>query len=86
MWQPITSAPYDRELALAVIERDDVHALIFPCRRAREGWIDAGTGKHVAVSPTHWKAWQDRDDVLHGYQRPGAGTRQDAATGRNTQR
>jgi len=59
MWQPITTAPFDRELELAVIERDDIHALVFPCRRAPQGWIDATTGKRVVVSPTHWRAWDD---------------------------
>jgi hypothetical protein len=58
MWQPITTAPYDRELELAVIEEDDVHALVFPCRREHEGWIDAVTGRRVPVSPTHWRVWQ----------------------------
>jgi hypothetical protein len=59
MWQLITSAPYDRELELAVIERDDTHTLVFPCRRTREGWINIATGKRVVVNPTHWRAWQD---------------------------
>ena len=59
MWEPITTAPYNRELELAVIERDDVHALVFPCRRTPEGWINATTGKRVVVKPTHWRSWQD---------------------------
>jgi len=59
MWQPITSAPYNQDLELAVIERDDTHALVFPCRRTRDGWTDAVTGKRVAVNPTHWRVWQD---------------------------
>ena len=32
-WQRITSAPFDRDLELAVIGYDGVHALAFPCRR-----------------------------------------------------
>ena len=59
MWQPITTAPFDRELELAVIERDDIHALIFPCRRAPQGWINAATGQRVTVNPSHWRAWYD---------------------------
>jgi hypothetical protein len=63
MWQPITTAPFDRELELAVIESDDIHALVFPCRREPQGWIDAATGKRVIVSPTHWRAWQDHHEL-----------------------
>ena len=42
-WQPITIAPYDRDLELAVIDYDGTHALVFPCRRLLHGWIDSKT-------------------------------------------
>ncbi len=32
-WQPVTSAPFDRDLELAVIDAGGIHALEFPCRR-----------------------------------------------------
>ncbi len=32
-WQPIASAPFDRDIELAVIDYYGVHALAFPCRR-----------------------------------------------------
>jgi hypothetical protein len=32
-WRSISSAPFDRDLALSVIEGNDVHALLFPWRR-----------------------------------------------------
>ena len=35
MWQSIPSAPFDRDLELAVIDDDGTHALVFPCRRIR---------------------------------------------------
>jgi hypothetical protein len=38
-WQPISTAPFDRDLELAVIEGGEPHALIFPCRRILGGWI-----------------------------------------------
>jgi hypothetical protein len=37
-WQPIDPAPFDQCLELSVIEDSEVHALVFPCRRA-EGAI-----------------------------------------------
>jgi hypothetical protein len=57
MWQPIATAPFDRDLELAVIERDGPHALVFPCRRVLGGWIHATTKQRLDVSPTHWRPW-----------------------------
>jgi hypothetical protein len=57
-WQPIGSAPFDRDLQLGVIEADEVHALVFPCRRAVVGWVDKA-GDRVDVSPSHWRDWPE---------------------------
>jgi hypothetical protein len=59
-WQPIATAPLDRDLQLSVIERGEVHALAFPCRRTANGWMDAATRKPVSVDPTHWREWPNR--------------------------
>jgi hypothetical protein len=60
MWRPISSAPYDTDLRLAVLERNgEAHALVFPCRRVVGGWINCETGKPVDVDPTHWKEWKE---------------------------
>ena len=37
-WQPISTAPFDRDLQLSVIEKEEVYALIFPCRRT-SNWV-----------------------------------------------
>jgi hypothetical protein len=62
MWQIITSAPQDRDLELAVIDKGDTHALAFPCRRAGDGWINALTHARIDVHPTHWRPWADQPD------------------------
>jgi hypothetical protein len=36
-WQPIASAPFDREIQVSVIEKGGVHALIVPCRPMQDG-------------------------------------------------
>jgi hypothetical protein len=59
-WQPISTAPFDQDIELAVIDRDGVHALVFPCRRAHGGWVRAQKREWVAVQPTHWRAWKER--------------------------
>jgi len=60
-WKPISTAPFDRDLELAVIGYDGVHALVFPCRRILAGWISAESKKMVEVRPTHWRDWQDKN-------------------------
>jgi hypothetical protein len=57
MWQPISSAPYDLDLEHAVIDEDGPHALVFPCRRVLDGWINAETNWPINVHPTHWRPW-----------------------------
>ena len=57
-WSPISTAPRDRDLHLGVMEEGEVHALIFPCRRAEGGWVHAGTGRWVQIDPTHWREWR----------------------------
>jgi hypothetical protein len=59
MWQPIRTAPFDRDLQLAVLDTEGAHALVFPCRRVLRGWVEAQTLRTVDVHPTHWRAWDD---------------------------
>ncbi len=56
-WQPISSAPFDRNLELAVIDYDGGHALVFPCRRILRGWITSETKERINVQPSHWREW-----------------------------
>ena len=42
-WEKITTAPYGRDLELAVIEEDGVCPLVFACRRAANGWTKVPT-------------------------------------------
>ncbi len=49
-WRTITSAPYDRELA--VIDVYGPRSLAFPCRRVLRGWVKAGTKEQVNIHPS----------------------------------
>jgi hypothetical protein len=59
-WHPISTAPFDRDLQVSVIEQGEVHALAFPCRRMQDGWMDVTTRKPVFIDPTHWREWPNR--------------------------
>ena len=63
-WQTIRTAPFCRDLQLAVINAGRVHALVFPCRRVLRGWIKTEGNQYVYVRPTHWRDWKDRDSTL----------------------
>lgn len=58
MWKSTATAPFDRNLQLAVIDTaGQVHALVFPCRRVLRGWVNSQTDLPVYVFPTHWREW-----------------------------
>ncbi len=58
-WQPIATAPYGVDLELAVMNSTAIHAVVFPCRRALYGWINAKSGAFVDLHPSHWRMWHD---------------------------
>jgi hypothetical protein len=63
MWQTVSSAPFDQDLELAVIDHDGPHALVFPCRREFGGWVDAEMNRRVDVRPTHWRPWDNHSKM-----------------------
>jgi hypothetical protein len=60
-WHTISTAPFDRDLELAVLDMEGPHALVFPCRRILHGWVKAETRKTIEVRPTHWREWVSRN-------------------------
>jgi hypothetical protein len=58
-WNLIDTAPFDRDLELAVIDSTGTHVVAFPCRRLTDnGWIDVETNNRVYyMRPTHWRNW-----------------------------
>jgi hypothetical protein len=62
MWQHVSTAPFDRDLELAVIDDDGPHTLVFPCRRILSGWMKVETKERLDVRPTHWRDWQGQQE------------------------
>ena len=60
MWRHISTAPFDRDIELAVIDNDGPHALVFACRRILGGWMNSETRERLDVRPTHWRDWQQQ--------------------------
>jgi hypothetical protein len=61
VWEGISTAPYDRDLELAVIEGNRVYPLVFACRRTTSGWVKTTSRERVLISPTHWRPWSAKD-------------------------
>ena len=59
-WLSVETAPFDRDLELAVIDLDGVHLFVFACRRVLGGWVKANTNMPVRICPTHWREWNNK--------------------------
>jgi hypothetical protein len=57
MWYPVLTAPFDRDLEIAIVDDTGVCAILFPCRRILGGWIKAESKRWINVRPTHWREW-----------------------------
>ena len=69
----ISEIPSDRDLRLAVITSDEVHALVFACRKKGVSWINAETGRAIEPYPTHWQYWSDDPSAVPSSFGPAAG-------------
>jgi hypothetical protein len=61
MWHFIVSTaviPTDRDLLIAVVDDEGVHAIDLACRWREGLWIDAKTGRKIDVNPTHWRQYE----------------------------
>lgn len=53
-WREIATAPFDRELELAVIDGAVRRTGVF-CLRQGDDWLDAETLRPINVTATHWR-------------------------------
>ncbi len=58
-WLPISIAPSDADLEVCVMDKNEIHALVFPCRKNGTEWVDASTKKRIDIQPTHWRKWNE---------------------------
>ena len=58
-WLPDSIAPLDADLEVCVMDKNGVHALVFPVRKSETDWVDASTKKRIDIQPTHWRKWTD---------------------------
>lgn len=53
-WREIKSAPFDREIEVAIID-ENISVFGGPCLRHGDGWLDAETLMPMAIAATHWR-------------------------------
>jgi len=58
-WLPVSNAPSDVDLEVCVIDAGVVHALVFPCRKSGNGWVDVAMRNRIDIEPTHWRKWDE---------------------------
>lgn len=58
-WLPISIAPSDADLEVCVMDKSDIHALVFPVCKKGTDWISVVTHDRVDIEPTHWRLWKE---------------------------
>ncbi len=74
-WLPVSIAPFDTDLEVLVIEKEEVHRLMFPCRRTTSGWADT-MARRLKIDPSHWRRWKTCE--LRKLERISAGLNRDS--------
>jgi hypothetical protein len=57
MWRSVVEASFGKDMELAAIDDEDVHALVFPCQPMPATLVNAMTGEILNDHPTRWCAW-----------------------------
>lgn len=58
-WLPVAIAPSDADLEVCVMDKQGIHALVFPSRKNGSQWVDAATKARIDIQPTHWRKWRE---------------------------
>jgi hypothetical protein len=53
-WRDIARAPFDRQIEVAIIDRD-IHVSGGAYLRHGDGWLDADTLRPIDMTATHWQ-------------------------------
>jgi hypothetical protein len=57
-WNPIETAPFDKDIAVQVTDdRGEPYPINWPCRRTTTGWINSRKGTPLAVMPVSWRPY-----------------------------
>ncbi len=61
VWQTIATAPFDREIEVAVLDELEYDVFAFRVRRTAAGWVVEGIDGFMFIAPTHWRERADND-------------------------
>jgi hypothetical protein len=59
-WQPISTAPVNKELEVRLEDTFGRYVLLFPCKLvAGQGWINSRLEKRLTAEPVEWRHWDE---------------------------
>ena len=56
-WQPIDTAPIDKDVMLIVNDGGEPYQIRSPFKLTATGWVISGMGTPLAVTPLQWKPY-----------------------------
>jgi hypothetical protein len=66
-WLPVSIAPPDTLVEVSVIDNTGLqHALMFPCCKSGNEWVDALSKHRMGIQPTHWRKWSPEGQRRNG--------------------
>jgi len=54
-WQTIVTAPFDRDIEVAVLNERGYEVFALFVRRTQAGWLANRIDDFLAIAPTHWR-------------------------------
>src|SRR5260370_36794134 len=58
-WHCISTAPFNRDLQLCVLEGNRKYLVPFPCRLTRNGWLNSDLDVRLDLNPIEWRCWPE---------------------------
>jgi len=59
-WQPIATAPQERDVEVRVHDQIGHYRLLYPCRLVPGiGWINVLAKRELTAEPVEWRDWQE---------------------------
>ena len=60
-WQPISTAPTNKDLEVRLADSSGRYALLFPCRHLPDGaWLNSWLLTPLAATPVEWREWTEK--------------------------
>ena len=59
-WHPVSTAPFNRDVEVRIVDAKGLGVAPFPCRQTTSGWINADLYVRMELIPVAWRPWPKR--------------------------